>query len=139
MKPGCRFPESRLARLRELACSSACLAALYTLPREPGDECNLIALFADDSAWSERLDLELAMAEALGVEGLELTDLRRMPLVSRYAVVARADLLYVGRPELLAPFIEQTTARYQAFYPLLEALYWKAEATPQPGDMDETQ
>jgi hypothetical protein len=138
MEPGCRFPDSCLARLREVACRSACLAAIYALPLEQTQDCDLVALFAQHAAWPERLDLELGVGEALGVDGLELIDLRRMPLVSRYAVVNQGDLLYVGCPDLLAEFIEQTIARYLAFYPLLEALYWRAETSPAAEDLPQT-
>jgi hypothetical protein len=74
--------------------------------------------------------LELAVANALGLEGVELINLRRMPLISRYDVINRGEPVYVGEPEMLAVFIEQTIVRYSAFYPLLEALYWKVETKP---------
>jgi hypothetical protein len=35
---------------------------------------------------------------------------------------------------VLAVFIEETIARYSAFYPLLEALYWRVETNPLAED-----
>jgi hypothetical protein len=58
-----------------------------------------------------------------------------MPLISRYDVVNRGEPIYVGEPEVLAIFIEETVVRYSAFYPLLEALYWKVETRPLAADM----
>jgi hypothetical protein len=134
MEPECGFPESSLSRLRKLCTEQTCLAAIYAFgPRESGD-CHLAALFSEPPSWADRLDLELAVAKALGVEGVELTDLRRMPLVSRFGVVNEGEPIYVGYPDVLAEFIEETIARYSAFYPLLEALYWKVEAAGRPED-----
>ena len=80
------------------------------------------------------------MAKAMEQEGVELIDLRRMPLVLRFRVVDEGEPIYVGQPDVLANFIEETIARYSAFYPLLEALYWKVETRPLPEDMlDDTQ
>jgi hypothetical protein len=77
----------------------------------------------------------MAVATALGVEGVELINLRRMPLISRYDVINRGEPIYVGEPEVLAVFIEETIVRYSAFYPLLEALYWRVETKPLAEDM----
>jgi hypothetical protein len=93
------------------------------------------AVFTETPPWPERLELELAVARALGMEGVEIIDLRRMPLISRYDVVNRGEPIYVGDPEVLAVFIEETIVRYSAFYPLLEALYWKVETKPLAADM----
>ena len=71
----------------------------------------------------------------LEMEGVELIDLRRMPLIFRFGVVNEGDPIYVGQPDALAQFIEETMARYSAFYPLLEALYWQVETNPLPEDM----
>ena len=68
-------------------------------------------------------------------DGVELIDLKRMPLVFRFGVVNEGEPIYVGQPDVLANFIEETIARYSAFYPLLEALYWKVETRPVPEDM----
>jgi hypothetical protein len=134
MKPGLLFSEERLAQVREVCQSVSCVAALYAfVPNERG-EYHLAALFGTAPAWSERLDLELALAQALGLEGVELIDLKRMPLVFRFNVVDQGNPLYVGRPDILAVFIEQTIARYAAFYPLLEALYWTVETRPLAED-----
>lgn len=135
MKPGCEIPESNLAQLREVCCAESCLAAIYVFGRQRAGDCDLAALFTESPSWSARLDLELAVAEAMGQEGVELHDLRRMPLVFRFGVVNEGEPIYVGQPEVLAHFIEDTIARYSAFYPLLEALYWKVETRPLPEDM----
>ena len=45
--------------------------------------------------------------------------------------------VYVGQPDRLAIFVEQTIARYSAFYPLLEALYWRVETGPLTEDLVE--
>lgn len=135
MQPECSFAESNLARLRELGCEQACLAAIYVFGRQRTGECNMAALFTETPTWSERLDLELAVADALEFEGVELIDLRRMPLVHRFGVVNQGEPIYVGLPDVLAEFIEETITRYSAFYPLLEALYWKVETRPLPEDM----
>ena len=127
MESGCGFPKESLAQLRHICCDAPGLAALYLVEPEQTGYCNLAALFAEAPAWEERLDLELAVARALGTEGVEVLDLRRLPLVTRFRVVNQAELVYVGHPDLLAQFIEETLGRYSAFYPLLEALYWKAE------------
>jgi hypothetical protein len=112
------------------------LAALYAFGLESSGEGQLAALFSKDADQSARLDLELSVGRALGIAGLELLDLRRMPLVSRYRVINQGQPLYVGQPEVLAAFIEDTIARYAAFYPLLEALYWKVETTREARDGD---
>ena len=135
MKSGCAFPESNLARLREMGCEEPCLVAIYVFGPHRAGACDLAALFTETPSWTERLDMELAVAEALGLEGVELIDLRRMPLVFRFGVVNQGEPIYVGQPDALATFIEETIVRYSAFYPLLEALYWKVETKPLPEDM----
>jgi hypothetical protein len=134
MKPGGSFPESNLARLRRVASAEPRLAALYVFGLRREGDCDLAALFSQKLSWPERLDLELAVADALDLEGVELVDLRRMPLVFRFGVLNEGEPLYVGQPEIVAIFIEQTIARYSAFYPLLEALYWKVETKPLAED-----
>jgi len=135
MKPGCAFPDDKLARLREVVCTDPCLAALYVFGLQRAGDCDLAALFTEALSWSDRLDLELAVAKCLELDGVELLDLRRMPLVVRFGVVNQGDPIYVGQPDVLAQFIEETIARYSAFYPLLEALYWEVETNPLPEDM----
>lgn len=130
MKPECGFPESSLVRLRKVCSEQTCLAAIYAFGKRRGADCDLAALFTKPPSWADRLDVELAVAKALGLEGIELTDMRRMPLVFRFGVVNQGEPIYVGQPEVLAEFIEETIARYSAFYPLLEALYWKVETRP---------
>jgi hypothetical protein len=134
MEPECGFPESNLAKLRRLCSKQPCLAAIYAFGTRESEDCDLAALFSESPSWADRLDAELAVAQALGVEGVELTDLRRMPLVSRFGVFNEGEPVYVGYPEVLAEFIEETIARYSAFYPLLEALYWKVETTARRED-----
>jgi hypothetical protein len=121
------FSDSDLARLRERCLLEPRLAALYAFDPEETADCQVAALFTEPPAWQERLDLELAVAEALGLEGIELSEMRRMPLVFRYDVLKRGELLFVGNPEALAIFVEETVVRYSAYYPLLEALYWKVQ------------
>jgi hypothetical protein len=123
-----------LAKLRKLCSEQTCLAAIYAFGLGKSGDCDLAVLFSEPPAWADRLEAELAVAEALGVEGVELTDLRRMPLVSRFGVVNEGEPVYVGHPDVLAEFIEETIARYSAFYPLLEALYWKVETAARPED-----
>jgi hypothetical protein len=129
------FPESTLANLRAVCSDEPSLAALYAFDLGRGSECNVAAVFTETPPWSKRLELEMAVATALGMEGVELINLRRMPLVSRYDVVNRGEPIYVGEPEVLAVFIEETIVRYSAFYPLLEALYWRVETKPLAEDM----
>jgi hypothetical protein len=135
MGTGPCFPEFKLAKLRAVCEDEPCLAALYAFDLGRGDDCNVAAVFSMTPPWSERLNLELSVANALGLEGVELINLRRMPLVSRYDVVNRGEPIYVGQPEVLAIFIEETVVRYSAFYPLLEALYWRVETKPLAEDM----
>jgi hypothetical protein len=134
MKRGPCFPEARLAELGAVCQGELCLAALYAFDLGRGNECNVAAVFTETPPWPERLELELAVAKALGLDRVELIDLRRMPLVSRYDVINRGEPIYVGQPETLAVFIEETIARYLAFYPLLEALYWRVETSPLAED-----
>jgi hypothetical protein len=134
MKRGCSFPERNLARLRQVVSGEPRLAALYVFGLQREGDCDLAALFTKAVSWPERLDLEMVVADALDLEGIELSDLRRMPLVFRFGVLKEGDPIYVGQPEALAVFIEQTVARYAAFYPLLEALYWKVETGPLAED-----
>jgi hypothetical protein len=134
MKRGCSFPERNLARLKQVAGGEPRLAALYVFGLQREGDCDLAALFTKTMPWPDRLDLEMAVATALGLEGIELINLRRMPLVFRFGVINEGEPLYVGQPEALAIFIEQTVARYSAFYPLLEALYWKVETGPLAED-----
>ena len=135
MERGPLFSETQLAKLREVCRGEQCVDALYRFKSKGGGDPLLAALFSEKLAWPQRLDLELAVAEALDLEGIELIDLRRMPLVFRYDVLNRGEPIYVGSPEQLAIFIEGTIARYAAFYPLLEALYWKVETAPLSSDM----
>jgi hypothetical protein len=135
MEPGQCFSEEKLACLSEVGRKEACLAAVYAFDQRQHGDCNLAALYTETPAWADRLDLELAMAEALGLERVQLFDLRRMPLVSRFGVVNEGEPLFVGQPEALAVFIEETLVRYSAFYPLLEALYWRVETRPLAEDM----
>jgi hypothetical protein len=134
MKRGCSFPEGNLDRLREVGSGEPRLAALYVFGLQKEGDCDLAALFTETISWPERLALEMAVAEALDLEGAEMIDLRRMPLVFRFGVIDEGLPLYVGQPEVLAVFIEQTVARYSSFYPLLEALYWKVETKPLAED-----
>jgi hypothetical protein len=135
MNTGCSFPESNLARLRQVGCKEPRLAAIYVVgePDRSGG-CDLAALFTEPPPWPGRLELELDVADALGLDRVELIDLRRMSLVFRFGVVDRGELLYIGQPDALATFIEDTIVRYSAFYPLLEALYWKVETAPLAED-----
>ena len=135
MGTGRCFPESKLANLRAVCRAEPRLAALYAFDLGRGSECNVAAVFTETPPWSERLELEMAVANALGLDGVELINLRRMSLVSRYDVVNRGEPIYVGEPEVLAIFIEETIVRYSAFYPLLEALYWRVETKPLAKDM----
>lgn len=135
MDAGITFSDSSLARLRDVVSKEPGLVAIYLvgdLRREGGYD--LAALFSESIPWPDRLDLELAVADALGADRIELINLRRMALVFRFGVVRQGDLIYVGQPDALAKFIEETVSRYSAFYPLLEALYWKVEASPLPED-----
>jgi hypothetical protein len=134
MKRGCSFPERNLARLKQVASGEPRLAALYVFGLQREGDCDLAALFTKTMPWADRLDLEMAVATALDLEGVELIDLGRMPLVFRFGVINEGEPLYVGQPEALAVFIEHTVARYSAFYPLLEALYWKVETGPLAED-----
>ncbi|MFN2219271.1 MAG: hypothetical protein ACK2UA_11740 [Anaerolineae bacterium] len=129
------FSESKLKQLRDACHQDPRVAALYAFDLRRSGECNIAAVFTETPPWPERLELELAVARALGMEGVELIDLRRMPLIFRYDVVNRGEPIYVGDPEVLAVFIEETIVRYSAFYPLLEALYWKVETKPLAADM----
>ena len=135
MGTGACFPESKLKKLRDVCQRDPRVAALYAFDLRRSGECNVAAVFTETPPWPERLDLELAVARALGMDGVELIDLPRMPLISRYDVVNRGEPIYVGNPEVLAVFIEETVVRYSAFYPLLEALYWKVETKPLAADM----
>jgi hypothetical protein len=135
MGTGSCFPESKLTELRDVCQQEPRLAALYAFDLRQSGECNVAAVFTEMPPWPERLDLELAVARALDMERVELINLQRMPLISRYDVVNRGEPIYVGDPEALAIFIEETVVRYSAFYPLLEALYWKVETKPLAADM----
>ena len=139
------FPESKLTQLRDVCHQDPRVAALYAFDLRRSGECNVgswssftkasAAVFTETPPWPERLELELGVARALDMERVELINLRRMPLISRYDVVNRGEPIYVGDPEVLAIFIEETIVRYSAFYPLLEALYWKVETKPLAADM----
>lgn len=129
------FSESRLKQLREICGQESRVSALYAFDLQRSGECNVAAIFTETPPWPERLELELSVARALGMERVEIIDLRRMPLISRYDVVNRGEPIYVGDPEVLAIFIEETVVRYSAFYPLLEALYWRVETGPLAADM----
>jgi hypothetical protein len=135
MGTGSCFPETKLNRLRDACQQDLRLAALYAFDLRRSGECNVAAVFSETPPWPERLELELAVGRALDLEGVELIDLRRMPLISRYDVINRGEPIYVGDPEKLAIFIEETIVRYSAFYPLLEALYWRVETKPLASDM----
>ena len=135
MGTGACFPESGLKKLREVCQQNPRVAALYAFDLRRSGECNVAAVFTETPPWPERLELELAVARALDMDGVELIDLKRMPLISRYDVINRGEPIYVGKPEVLAIFIEETVVRYSAFYPLLEALYWKVETKPLAADM----
>jgi hypothetical protein len=135
MEWGQCFSERKLAQLREVCRQECRLGALYAFDLRKSDDCNLAALFSDTPSWTDRLDLELAIANALGIEAIELINLRRMSLVARFDVINRGTPVYVGEPETLAVFIEETIVRYSAFYPLLEALYWQVETQPLAEDM----
>ena len=135
MEPGRCFSESELAQLREVCQGEPRLVALYAFDLRQSGDCNLAALFTETPPWPERLDLEMAVAKALGLESTELINLRRMSLVVRFDVINRGEPIYVGQPESLAIFIEEVVVRYSAFYPLLEALYWQVETGPLAEDM----
>lgn len=135
MKAGLPFAETKLANLRRVCRKDPRLAAVYAFDLRQNGECNLAMLLTETLSWPERLDLELEVARALDLEGIELIDLRRMSLVVRFDVLNRGDPVYVGQPEALAIFIEETIVRYSAFYPLLEALYWRVETQPLAEDL----
>jgi hypothetical protein len=129
------FTQGVLTQLRDVCRRDARLVAVYAFDLRRRGDCDLAALFIRTPPWAARLDLELAMAKVLGREGVDLIDLRRMPLVARFDVVNRGEPLYVGHADALAMFIEETIVRYAAFYPLLEALYWKVETAPLAEDL----
>jgi hypothetical protein len=136
MKTGLPFPETKLVRLREVSREEPRLVAMYVIEElRRADDCDLAALFTETPRWPERLDLEMAVANALELDRVELINLRRMPLVSRFDIVNHGEPIYIGQPDALAIFIEETVARYSAFYPLLEALYWKVETRPLAEDL----
>jgi hypothetical protein len=134
MDAGRLFSETQLARVRAVCREAPYVAALYAFAPERRGDCNLAALFVEAPDWPRRLNLEMGLARALDMEGVELINLKRMPLVFRFDVLNRGDPIYVGQPEALAIFIEETIARYSAFYPLLEALYWTVETKPLAED-----
>ena len=129
------FSESNLNQLRGTCDQDPRVAALYAFDLQRSGECNVAAVYTETPPWPARLELELAVARALDMERVELIDLGRMPLISRYDVINRGEPIYVGEPETLAIFIEETIVRYSAFYPLLEALYWQVETKPLAADM----
>jgi hypothetical protein len=135
MEAGPCFSDEELAALRAVCSKEARLAAMYAFDLRGSGDCNVAALFSETLPWPERLDLEMGVAKALGLESVELINLRRMSLVARFDVLNRGEPIYVGQPERLAMFIEETVVRYSAFYPLLEALYWKVETKPLSTDM----
>jgi hypothetical protein len=139
MKPARTFSDQQLARAREVCSTEARIAALYAVPLGEEGDYHLAALYAGNIPWPQRLDLEVAMARALGMDSTEIIDMRRMSLVFRYNVVRYGTAVYVGEPDRLAIFIEQTVARYSAFYPLLEALYWRVETGPLTAELLETE
>jgi hypothetical protein len=124
-----------LEELRDKCQQDPRVAALYAFDLRRSGECNVAAVFTETPPWPERIELEVAVARALGLERVELINLRRMPLISRYDVINRGEPIYVGDPEVLSIFIEETIVRYSAFYPLLEALYWRVETKPLAADM----
>lgn len=128
------FSKAQLARVRAVCQGEPRIAALYAIDLDGRGDYRLAALFAETPAWPERLDLEMAVTQALGLEATEVIDLRRMPLVFRYNAVKQGQPIYIGEPDRLAVFIELTIARYAAFYPLLEALYWRVETGPLTED-----
>jgi hypothetical protein len=130
MKPGPLSPESSLARVRDACRAESRVVALYAFDPKGTGDFQLAALYTESPPWRDRLDLELTVAQSLGLEGVELIDLRRMPLVFRFDVLKRGEPLFVGNPERLAVFIEETIVRYSTFYPLLEALYWSVTTRP---------
>lgn len=130
MKPGLLFSDDVLARVREVCRAEPRVAALYAFDPEATGDYQIAALYGGILSWPERLDLEMAVAQALEMEGVEIIDLRRMPLVFRYDVLKRGEPLFVGHPEKLAIFIEETVVRYSSYYPLLEALYWTVQTKP---------
>jgi len=139
MKRARTFSDEQLARAREVCRSETRLAALYAVPLGEQGDYHLAALYAATPSWPERLDVEMALAKALELDSIEIIDLRRMSLLFRYNVVRYGTAVYVGQPDRLAIFIEQTIARYSAFYPLLEALYWRVETGPLVDDLVETE
>jgi hypothetical protein len=122
----CTWSEETRRAFQEACRQDERLIAIYLFGSEPDAECDLAALFTEVLPWTERIDLEVSLSQALGRESLELMDLRHAPLVVRYGVVTRGDLVYVRWPDPLATFIEQVVGRYVSFEPLLQALYWKA-------------
>jgi hypothetical protein len=128
------FSEAALQRLRTVGGNEPRLAALYAFDVEQRENCSVAVVFTETPPWSDRLNLELAVSDALELEALELINLRRMSLISRYDIINRGEPIYVGDPEALAVFIEETIVRYSAFYPLLEALYWRVETRPTAED-----
>jgi hypothetical protein len=135
METGPCFADSALADLRATCRQESRVAAIYAFDLGRGEDCSLAALFTESLPWQERLDLELAVAKVLGLERAELLNLRRMPLVLRYSVINHGEPIYVGHPETLAVFIEETIVRYSSYYPLLEALYWTIETKPLAEDL----
>jgi hypothetical protein len=135
METGPCFADSALAQLRAVCRQETRVAALYAFDLGRGEDCSLAALFTESLPWSDRLELELAVAKALELDRAELMNLRRMPLVSRYSVINHGEPIYVGHPETLAIFIEETVVRYSSYYPLLEALYWTIETKPLAEDL----
>lgn len=135
METGPCFTDTELAQLRTVCRRETRVAAIYAFDLGRGQDCSLAVLLTVSLPWPERLELELAVARALELERVELINLRRMPLVSRYSVINHGEPIYVGHPETLAIFIEETIVRYSSYYPLLEALYWTIETKPLAEDL----
>jgi len=139
MVPGCEIPESNLAQLREACSADPCLAAIYVFGRQRTGDCDLAALFTKTLSWSARLDLELAVAEAMEQEGVELIDLRRMPLVFRFGVVDEGEPIYVGQPSPAMrpsiPFLRRSIGKWRPDrYP---RTCWTTHSMPHPALADQ--
>ena len=85
----------------------------------PFSDVDLAVVYDGPVSWREEADLEVAVADALGVDEVDLLNLERLDALFRYRIIATGRLVYERDPVRAADFVEKALVDYwdcAAFY-----------------------
>ncbi len=84
-------------------------------------DIDLGVLFDRELTFKEELAFEVVVSEMLGIDDVDVLDVRRANLLFRFRVIA-GELLYERDYERVSDFIERTLIEYRDFEPRAQAM-----------------